>query len=206
MSKTSSTEGDDLRLLWAYLSNCCFKSHGLRFWLIIDAFDELREGSQQGLLRGIERLILDDITGRLRVFISARHLPDPASRFVTVLGPISISMENEDAQSDIKRFIRIEIATLCEQGPVARALRQGIEEAVLGQTHTTFLRATLAWTSFAKLVESWSPVQAMQRLTSSMLHRTVLNLAIAKYCVRFPRSSKRRSRSLLCGSLTARGS
>jgi hypothetical protein len=88
-------------------------------------------------------------------------------------------MDNADAQADVKKFIRAEIATLCEKVTVSWTFQQALEEKIFQQSNKTFLQASLAWVSFAKGAESWTPAKARQKLND--LNSKTLSLE-SSYC------------------------
>ncbi|MCJ1270553.1 hypothetical protein MMC22_010450 [Lobaria immixta] len=158
VSNDSSVQPDTK--LWDSLVKIIQRSRDREFWVVIDALDELVVDSRNDVLHQIQRIIDEDLNGRLKVLFTDRQEPRHQFKDVAL-----ISLENEDVQQNVQYFIHQKVQRFCEKIPgIPEKTQKGIEQEISMMADGVFLHASLAWANFSQGVTDWSPRMIKIRL------------------------------------------
>lgn len=161
-----------------WLSAMILQARGIRFWLIIDALDELPEQAAMLLLRQLHNIICNDLVGRLQFLVSDRSGP-PLYLMKTDYLVGTLSLDVEEVHEDVKRYIEHLVAQFQSQHDIPEALTKQVESGILTQSKGLFLFASLNWSAFCEEVSYWSKSTILSRLDE--LHNLPSNFE-ALYC------------------------
>ncbi|OJD31266.1 ankyrin repeat protein [Diplodia corticola] len=128
------------------------KARGFKFWIVIDAVDELEPIAYNTAFSCLERLLQADSVGRMKILITARSKIQ--SEFQQQIQPDYISIMGEDTMRDVDDFVTAQVGQLCAaisaHFPVSQQLRKQLEDEVLDISGGNFLHAHLALANFSR--------------------------------------------------------
>lgn len=154
--------------LWDFLLSISQNARNKRFWLVIDALDELNDDSFDILMTRIRSILTRDLIGRTKFLVTARNGPTKSEGVDHTPDYLDISLNHEDTQQDVETFIRAEVDTLVRR--VARRCRiteanaARFEVCVRSASQGNFLNAKLAIAYFQFESESYTREKFENRL------------------------------------------
>lgn len=143
--------------LWRFLYTIISKSHGIVFYFVVDAVDEvLRTTANQPvtILDRLQQLLALDSSGRVRLLISSRKQAPYQLRQV---GDVALlEAENDETKRNVELFIRTQVRKNLERSQISLNAGAEVEKKIMQISGGNFLHASLAWKQFSEGVTEWS--------------------------------------------------
>jgi hypothetical protein len=168
---------EHVKFLWKSLSTILQRGKDVRFWIMVDALDELEPESRNLFLHYMAGLINQDLSRKVKVTFSDRVSPHSRG-FKAPSGLIEMQGRKE-IHEDLRCFISAKLGDLCADGTIPWRQQAQIEETLLELSEDNFLQASLAWANFSTGVSYWSLEVIKRRLDAI---RGISQEAAAYYC------------------------
>jgi hypothetical protein len=163
-------------LLWKCLSTILQRSKDVKFWIFIDAVDELSSSSSAGFAERVTAIIDHDFNRKVKIVCSDRL----AAHTNLHSNHLSIDMQRQmEVVDDVRRYIAAQIEDLSARGSIPWTHQTQIEESLANLSEGNFLQASLAWMNFHSGVSYWSPQVTKNRLDG---FKRLSKEATAYYC------------------------
>uniref|UniRef100_A0A0B7JPH5 Uncharacterized protein n=1 Tax=Bionectria ochroleuca TaxID=29856 RepID=A0A0B7JPH5_BIOOC len=146
--------------LTSNISDVMLWASNTRFWLIIDAVDELPVGAAEDLLNSIWRISVNDISRRIHILISNRS--GIASQFAHIAN--SLCLDSEKMHEIVQQYIEQKVTQFGQEHSIPSHVLPEIQAGITARSNTNFLIASLSWTAFYEGVSLWSPSTVKARL------------------------------------------
>jgi ankyrin repeat protein len=150
-------------ILSEWLSAVILQARGIRFWLVVDALDELPDQAATLLRRSLHSIIRNDLVGRLQVLVSDRSGP-PLSLTKTGKLVSFLNLDVKEVHEDVRRYIENILEKFQSDHDIPEALTKQIELGILTQSKGVFLFASLNWSAFCEGVSYWTRSKILSRL------------------------------------------
>lgn len=184
---------DGLDFLWSSFRTILQRSTDSKYWIFLDAIDELEPQSRTELLRQCCRITEHDLGRKIKIVISDRN--SPTSRDIRQQA-VHIDLNNQSAISnDVRQFISTQLEDLCSSGAIPWQYQTSIEDTLVDISEGNFLQSTLAWTHVRSGVSYWSPQVIKSKLEGL---QSISKEAAAYYCSlleRIPEDSREIAKS-----------
>ncbi|CAG9982688.1 unnamed protein product [Clonostachys byssicola] len=146
--------------LTSNISDVMLWASNTRFWLIIDAVDELPVTAAEDLLNSIWRISGNDISRRIHILISNRS--GIASQFTHIAN--SLCLDSEKMHEIVQHYIEQKVTQFGQEHSIPLHLLPEIQAGITARSNTNFLIASLSWTAFYGGISLWSPSTVKARL------------------------------------------
>ena len=97
--------------LWKCLSATFQRSNNIKFWILIDALDELESSSRKEVIDQFYKIMEEDLACRVKIVFSDRSTPDLRSAQEMCS---TFELESQDTAHDVRQFISSRSRSLCQ--------------------------------------------------------------------------------------------
>ncbi|CAH0015263.1 unnamed protein product, partial [Clonostachys rhizophaga] len=146
--------------LTSNISDVMLWASNTRFWLIVDAVDELPATAAEDLLNSIWKISVNDISRRIHILISNRS--GIASQFAHIAN--SLCLDSEKMHEIVQHYIEQKVTQFGQEHSIPPHVLPEIQAGITARSNTNFLIASLSWTAFYEGVSLWSPSTVKARL------------------------------------------
>ncbi|KIW64874.1 hypothetical protein PV04_07178 [Phialophora macrospora] len=191
----------DPKTLWKCLSQIMQKSRGARFWIIVDALDELERNSRKDAFLEIEAVMRSDPVGHVKFLLTSRELLERRTPSSASFKRNQIDMDNADVRKDVRHFINMEMEKLFDDTALSKQLWEEVEKELIRVSSGTFLHASLALANFSAEVESWTSSVVRERLSRLKTQSPELESFYCNLLRRIPTHFRGQARQILAWTL-----
>lgn len=142
--------------LWTSLSIVIERSRGIIFQFVVDAIDEAlfcSAGEATGIVDRLERLIAQDLSGRVKLMLSNRKAPQNE----LLKTQIAIIDVNNDSQwQNVQDFVCRQMQERLETSRISIRIGDVVGDRIMKISQGNFLHARLAWEQFSEGITEWS--------------------------------------------------
>ncbi|CAH0048541.1 unnamed protein product [Clonostachys solani] len=142
------------------ISDIMLWASNTRFWLIVDAVDELPVTAAEDLLDAIRSISVNDISRRIHILISNRS--GIASQFSQIANPLCL--DSEKMHEIVQHYIEQKVTQFGRENSIPPHVLLEIQAGITARSNTNFLIASLSWTAFYEGISLWSPSTVKARL------------------------------------------
>lgn len=143
-----------------WLSDITLRARRTRFWIVLDALDELPQDTADTLLNSLRELLNEDTNFRLHILVSNRQGVAP-----NLSGQAdSICLNTNEVRDKVQLFIDHKIRNMRTQCHISEAASSEVRSRITTLSNSNFLFASLSWRKFSEGVSLWTPTTIRKKL------------------------------------------
>ncbi|KAE9571901.1 hypothetical protein CGMCC3_g12123 [Colletotrichum fructicola] len=181
--------------LWVCLSTVIERSRRTVFQFVVDAVDEVGRssvGETTTILDRIKHLITQDLSGRVKMILSHREMPQ--NEFLE-MDVATINVDNDLNWQSVRSFVRRQIRRCGQKSHISANTRDVVENKIMEISRGNFLHARLAWDQFFEGMTSWSRYQMHKSLDQLSAISNGLSSAYCKLLSSIPRAHRSKAKA-----------
>ncbi|KAF5493794.1 Death-associated protein kinase 1 [Colletotrichum fructicola] len=164
-------------------------------WFVVDAVDEVGRssvGETTTILDRIKHLITQDLSGRVKMILSHREMPQ--NEFLE-MDVATINVDNDLNWQSVRSFVRRQIRRCGQKSHISANTRDVVENKIMEISRGNFLHARLAWDQFFEGMTSWSRYQMHKSLDQLSAISNGLSSAYCKLLSSIPRAHRSKAKA-----------